>query len=85
MKYRVEIASGAGRQVKSLPKEARDRILAKLLALADDPRPSGVTKLEGEKDAYRIRVGDYRILYRIQDEVLLVLVVRVGHRRDVYR
>ena len=53
--------------------------------LADNPRPRGVEKLEGRENRYRIRVGDYRVIYEIHDEVLLVLVVRIGHRREVYR
>jgi len=53
--------------------------------LVDDPRPHGVEKMSGERNAYRIRVGDYRIIYEIHDAVLIVVVVRVGHRRAVYR
>ena len=63
---------------------ARYRIDLRLLVLADDPRPVGVKKLHGQ-DRYRIRVGDYRVIYQIEDEVLLVLVVEIAHRREVYR
>ena len=61
------------------------RIAAAIEALAGDPRPSGVTKLRGPEAFYRIRVGDYRVVYAIEDDGLLVLVVRVAHRREVYR
>jgi len=60
------------------------RIISALHALADDPRPHGVKKLKGYRDYWRIRVGDYRIIYAIQDNRLLVIVIRIGHRRDVY-
>jgi mRNA interferase RelE/StbE len=54
-------------------------------ALAGDPRPQGCEKLEGVRDLYRVRVGEYRVVYQVSDNILLVLVVRVAHRRDVYR
>jgi mRNA interferase RelE/StbE len=63
----------------------RDRINEKILELAENPRPSGVIKLEGSNDTYRIRVGSYRVLYDIFDDVLIISVVRVGHRREVYK
>jgi mRNA interferase RelE/StbE len=61
------------------------RLAAKLEALAENPRPAGVTKLQGEANAWRIRVGDYRVLYTIEDRRPVVLVIKIGHRRDVYR
>lgn len=61
------------------------RIIAKIEALADDPRPSGCVKMAGELDPRRIHSGNYRILYQIQDRQLVIAVVKVGHRRDVYR
>ena len=85
MTYRVELSRAAARQVKRLPAEVRGRILARLEALAEDPRPPGVRKLSGTENGYRVRVGVYRILYQVQDDRLVVLVVRVGHRRAVYR
>jgi len=60
-------------------------VARKIDALADNPRPSGAEKLKGAKDLWRIRSGNYRIIYTIQDEALLVLVIRIGHRREVYR
>lgn len=85
MTYRVEFTSAAARQVKKLPRPARDRVLAAIETLAADPRPHGSTKLVGEETAWRLRVGDYRIIYDVFDEVLTVVIVRSGHRRDVYR
>ena len=85
MSYRVEIAPAAQRQLRKLKKLAQRRILASLEALAENPRPAGMKKLSGAPELYRIREGDYRIIYQIQEEVLLVLVVKVGHRKDVYR
>ncbi len=85
MIYRVELTRAAARQVRRLPAETRERILARLEALAEDPRPPGVRKLAGTEDGYRVRLGAYRILYRIEADRLVVLVMRVGHRREVYR
>ncbi len=85
MKYRVEIDSHARRTFRRLPQQTRDRILRGLQMLRDNPRPHGVVKLTDRRDAYRIRVGDYRVVYEIHDRVLLVLVIEIDHRRDVYR
>jgi mRNA interferase RelE/StbE len=83
--YLVELAPAAVRQIKKLPREIQQRIAIKLEDLAIEPRPGGVVKLEESQSLYRVRSGDYRIIYEIQDEVLSVLVVKVAHRRDVYR
>jgi mRNA interferase RelE/StbE len=61
------------------------RVDARILALAEEPRPPGVVKMQGAEGYYRLRIGDYRVVYAIEDDVLLVLVVRIGHRREVYR
>jgi mRNA interferase RelE/StbE len=82
--HRVLVEDGAAREIRRLPKEVQGRVVAKAEALAKDPRPSGCQKLKGMEDLYRVRVGDYRIVYRIEDEVLLVLVVSVGDRGGVY-
>ena len=84
MRYQLEISRRAGKVVTSLEKPLRRRILAAIDALADDPRPPGCKKLVGQ-DGWRIRVGDYRIVYEIRDQVLLVIVVDVGHRSEIYR
>ncbi len=85
MSYRVDLSNRAKRDVAALSPQVQTRILKALRTLEANPRPPGVEKLKGEDDAYRLRVGDYRILYEVHDEVLLVLVVKVGHRREVYR
>jgi mRNA interferase RelE/StbE len=71
--------------LSALPKAEQRQVDAKILGLAEDPRPPGVKKLEGGSGLYRIRSGDYRILYQIEDAASVVLVVCVGNRRDVYR
>lgn len=85
MTYQVEITPAAKRQIKKLVKQTQELIIQRLEQLAENPRPSGVLKMEGEENLYRVRVADYRIIYEIQDQVFLVIVVKVGHRGDVYR
>jgi mRNA interferase RelE/StbE len=72
------------KELNRLPDEILRRILARLAALESNPRPSDVKKLKG-RNAWRIRVGDYRVIYEIHDRELLILVITVGHRREVYR
>lgn len=83
MTYRVDFTTAATRQVRKLPKPVRTRVLAAISALADDP--PGARKLAGEDIAWRIRVGDYRVIYDVVDQALTVTVVRASHRRNVYR
>ena len=73
------------RDLKRLSKDLRTKISSAIDALAGDPRPQGYEKLEGSSDVYRIRCGDYRVIYRISDDVLLVLVLRARHRREVHK
>ncbi len=82
--YRLLIKPSAGKEIEAIPKQDRRRIVAKILSLSRNPRPPGSEKLSGH-DRYRLRQGNYRILYQIQDLDLVVVVVTVGHRRDVYR
>ena len=85
-RYSVEIRTSAIKELEAVaPKKERQRIARKIAALADDPRPRGCEKLAGESDRYRVRQGRYRVVYGVDDEALLVDVVKVGHRRDVYR
>lgn len=81
--YTVTLKPAVERQLKKLDSGVQQRLIAKMRSLAIDPRPPGCTKLKGA-ELYRVRVGDYRIIYEIQDNVLMVLVVKVGHRREVY-
>ena len=84
--YSVLIKDSAAREIEALPtKEDRRRVVARIFALAENPRPDGSEKLAGEMERYRVRQGRYRIVYEIRDRELLVWVVRVGHRKDVYR
>lgn len=84
MTYAVEMLRSAQKQLTRLPAEHQERILVAMEALADAPRPQGCSKLTG-RDAWRIRVGDYRIIYEIFDDRRVVIVVVVGHRKDAYR
>jgi len=84
--YRVLIKPSAAKEIEAVDQKTdRQRIVATILALADEPRPVGSEKLAGERDRYRVRVGRYRIVYSIADDELLVLVVRVADHKDVYR
>ena len=83
-RYRVEIEASAQKALAAVPKPSQRRIAAKIDGLAENPRPTGCKKLTGE-DAYRVRVGDYRIVYTVNDRTLVVVVVKIGHRREVYR
>jgi mRNA interferase RelE/StbE len=83
--YRVSFAPAALRQFRKLPAAVQRRLSPHIDALADNPRPTGVVKLSGVSDIYRVRVGDYRIVYEIQDVVLVVLVLKIGNRREMYR
>ena len=85
MTYRIEFTSSAERDFAKLTEDIRQRLLPKVDALAHDPRPIGVQKLQGRENRYRIRVGDYRIIYEIRDKILVILIVGIGHRREVYR
>lgn len=84
MSYRVEFTSAAARQIRKLPRQARTRIFDSVDALAEDPRPHGARKLVGQQTAWRIRIGDYRVIYDVFDSELLVQIVRAAHRREVY-
>ena len=84
-KYKVVLKPSAVKEIESIPrKKDRQRIVQRIGLLADNPRPPGSTKLSGY-DRYRIRMGAYRIVYGIEDDTLVVYVVKVGHRKDVYR
>lgn len=84
MSYEVRLAPAAARQLRKFDPQVRRRIQAALDLLAEDPRPPAATRLVGGAGEWRVRTGDYRIVYEIQDGILLVLVLRIGHRRDVY-
>jgi mRNA interferase RelE/StbE len=83
--YRVLLERAAEKDLARLSSEIHDRVIAAIQALTPNPRPSGCRKLAGSKNDWRIRVGDYRVIYEIADEICVVRVNRVRHRREVYR
>jgi len=82
--YKVEIVKSAIKELAKIPTKEAIKLTEKINELKENPRPKGCIKLSGTKDEYRIRVGNYRVLYTIEDNVLLVQVFKVGHRKDVY-
>lgn len=84
-RYEVVVARRAVKALTSLPRAEQQRVRAAIDLLAENPRPPGCVALKGEAGVYRVRVGDYRILYEVHDQRLVVQVIRIGHRRDVYR
>ena len=82
--YRLEVSHTAHRQIRKLPAQTQERVNQAIARLAEDPRPPGVKKLVA-REGYRVRVGDYRILYHVDDRAKLVVVYRVMPREDVYR
>ena len=83
--YQLIITRQAQKQIADLPAAARKRVDKAILGLKVQPRPDGVIKLKGDRDSYRIRVGNYRVLYTIKDAELRVIVVKVGDRKGVYK
>ena len=84
MTYRIEFTPLARRQIKKLPREVQKRIIERVEELASNPRPAGVKKLVSGENLYRVRVGEYRAIYQIRDRELIVVIVKVGHRREIY-
>jgi len=84
-RYAITFKPSADRELRRLPIEIQKRIVRAVELLAGDPRPVGVVKMAGDDNLWRIRVGQYRIIYEIHDNRLVVLVLRVGHRKDIYR
>ena len=83
-RYRIVFKKSVAKDLHPIPQKDIQRILKRIDGLIEDPRPTGVEKLSGD-EKYRIRQGNYRILYMIEDEIITVMIVKVGHRRDVYR
>ena len=84
-RHEIEISRTAEKQLGRLPRVDQERVARAMLALADDPFPRGVRKLTGYDDVLRVRAGRYRILYSVSERALIIIVLKVGHRRDVYR
>lgn len=85
MTYRIEFTKAAERDFRRLDRPVQVRLRTAIDALAVQPRPAGTKKLVATQGFYRISVGDWRVIYQIRDQVLLILVLRIGHRREVYR
>ncbi|MBB64636.1 MAG: type II toxin-antitoxin system mRNA interferase toxin, RelE/StbE family [Waddliaceae bacterium] len=87
MSYQIKIVERLQKKLQKIPSNYRERILFAIDCLEHDPRPDGCKKLKGSRQPilYRIRVGDYRIVYEIRDSVLLILILELGHRKDMYR
>ena len=85
MRYRIEFSLGAEHQFKKFPKEVQIRLKHRIDILAENPFPRGVKKLSAEENLYRLRIGDYRIIYQVQGRALLILILKLGHRKNVYR
>ena len=85
MTFRVEFTKSAAKSLRAIPKTAQKRIAKKIESLAEGPPNPAITKMKGDNPFHRVRVGDYRIIYEIQNEILLILILKIGHRRKVYR
>ena len=84
--YSLRIKASAAKEIEAIePLKVRRQVVRRIRRLSENPRPPGCQKLGGQENRYRVRQGDYRIVYSITDQVLTVVVVKVGHRRDVYR
>ena len=84
-KYTIQVKASAKKELAALPADVKLAVTKKIDAFADDPRPNGCEKLKGAEHTYRVRAGDYRIVYEIHKIVVSVTVIRIGHRREVYR
>ena len=83
-KYRIQVKKTAEKELGKIPKKELLKILEKIEGLSDNPHPAESMKLSNQ-DKYRVRVGNYRILYRVEDNILTVFVIKIGHRKDIYR
>jgi mRNA interferase RelE/StbE len=83
--YRIEFKSSALKELERLPRQIIPRVIAVIKGLVENPYPSGVKKLAGFERTYRVRVGDYRIMYEIYEDRLIIEIIRVKHRKDIYK
>ncbi len=84
-RYSIEISRTAEKQLKKLNRDDQRRVVKAIVALADDPHPQGSRRLTGYEDVFRIRVGPYRVLYSASGQRLVIIILKIGHRKDVYR
>lgn len=82
--YSINYSKKVGKEISDLPKSAYKKIIAAILNLRKDPFPINCKKLKGQKDYYRVRVGDYRIIYIIENQILTITIIKIGHRSEVY-
>jgi len=85
LSYRIEVKRSAAKTLKKIPKASRKRIVEKIDSLAESPPNPDTTKMKGNNPFHKVRVGDYRIVYEIQEDVLMILVLKIGHRKDIYK
>ncbi len=85
MSYRIEVKKSAAKALKKIPKGDRKRIIEKIDSLAENLPSLDTTKMKGNNPFHKVRTGDFRIIYEIQEDVLVILIVKVGHRKDIYR
>ena len=83
--HEVEVSRTAEKQLRKLPRDVQERVVRRMLLLAEDPFPQGARKLTGYDDVYRVRVGRYRILYSVSRRRMVIIILKVGQRKDVYR
>lgn len=85
MSYRIAVKRSAVKALKKIPKPDRERIVKKIDSLAENLPNPDTTKMKGNNPFHKVRIGDYRIIYEVQEEVLVILIVKIGHRKDIYR
>jgi mRNA interferase RelE/StbE len=85
MSYRLDYKNSVKKELRKITKIDRVAIVGKIQLLTKNPKPEGSAKLKGSRDLFRIRHGDYRVIYKIKDDVLIILIIRIGHRRDIYK
>ncbi len=83
-KYKVKVKKSAEKELRKIPKKELIKIIDQIRSLADNPHPPGSKKLTNQ-EKYRIRIGNYRVLYKVEDEILTIFVIKVGHRKEIYR
>jgi mRNA interferase RelE/StbE len=83
--YRIKIKKVALKQLEKLPLEIIERINIKILTLSENPRPKGCKKLHSKEELYRVKISSYRIVYSIHDNILVIEVIKIGHRKNIYR
>jgi mRNA interferase RelE/StbE len=85
MSFSIRLARSAAKELQRLPAQVVERIQEAIAQLAENPRPTGCKKLKGYENTWRIRIGDYRVLYEIHEEIVLILIVQISHRKDAYQ